>query len=183
MINLLPPKLQKEIRAARSNTLLLRYVILLVAALGFLLIALVATYLSLSTTATQADATKKENEQKATGFTETQAAASKLRGDLATAKTLFEGETRYSLALVRLSNLLPEGAALDSLQLSPSSFTESMALTVRIRNQQTAEALQNNFMSSPYVSNVSLGRITTTGSPNFPYSAEISFTLNRSIGQ
>lgn len=183
MINLLPPKLQKEIRAARSNTLLLRYVILLIGSLVFLLVALLATYMSLSTTASQADATKEENERKAIGFTETQAAASQLRSNLAAAKTLFESETRYSLALVRLSNLLPDGSALDSLQLSPSSFTESMALTVRIRDQQTAEALQSNFTSSPYVSNVSLGRITTTNSATFPYSAEISFTLNRSIGQ
>ena len=110
MINLLPDEQQKDIRAARTNTLLLRYLILLVGAMIFLLGAFGVTYLSLTSSARQADEVRAENEQAATGYQETHAAATQLRNNLFSAKSLFENELRYSKMLLRLSALLPEGA-------------------------------------------------------------------------
>jgi hypothetical protein len=48
MINLLPPETKAQIAAARTNRLLLRYNMLLLAALAFLLAAFVIVYFSLS---------------------------------------------------------------------------------------------------------------------------------------
>ncbi len=183
MINLLPPDQQKEIRAARNNTLLLRYVILLFSALGFLLVALAITYFSLSQAGSQADETRMRNEERASGYASAQSTASQLRNDLSSAKSLFDDEIRFSLVVVRLSSLLPEGSAIDSLQIDSDSFLQPTTLSVQIDSRAAAEALQNNFASSPYVSNVSLGNISTNSGSSYPYTVQLQFTFTRSAGQ
>ncbi len=154
MINLLPREQQKEIRAAHTNTLLLRYLILLVGALLFLFFAMVVTYFSLNTTARQADDTKAQNERAATGYRETQAVATVLRSELSVAKSLFENEIRYSKVFVRLSALLPEGTALDSLEIDETAFTAPVKLAVNNKGEQEARRLQESFSASTYLSNV-----------------------------
>lgn len=181
MINLLPRERRKEIRAAYSNTLLLRYLLLLLGALGFLLIALGITYFALFRAAAQADVTREDNEQRATGYTETQTVATKFRSDLTSAKTLFDEEVRYSLVLMRFSQLLPEGTAADSLSLTSGSFSQPSSMAIRVRNESAAKRLYANFSASEYVSDVSLGNINTTGNSDYPYSVELTFTFNRSI--
>lgn len=184
MINLLPSPLQKEIRAAYSNTLLLRYVFLLLASLGFLLAALGLAYFTLIQAGNHADKVKTENEQQAVGYQETEERATKFRAQLASAKTLFEGENLYSKTLVRLSALFPDGTAVGSLDLGNDSFSQPATLMVQVRDRAAAEALQQSFTSSPYVTNVSLGNISTnTESSAYPYTIELHFTLNRSIAQ
>ncbi|TXG76876.1 hypothetical protein E6P97_02675 [Patescibacteria group bacterium] len=184
MINLLPPRLQKEIRAAHSNTLLLRYIILLVCSLAFMIGALAITYFTINQAVKRADTTKQENEQKAAGYLTTQSAATKLRSDLSAAKTLFDNEIRYSKVITRFSGLLPNGAAVDSFQVTDASFSQPMNVPVRIRDRSAAEALQTSFMSSPYVTNDSIGSIQTEGgSSAYPYIADLRFTFTRSITQ
>lgn len=185
MINLLPQTEQKEIRAARANMLLLRYLILLAVAFTFLLTALGITYFSLKAAADQADEAKVQNEQRAIGFTETQAQASQLRNELSSAKTLFTDDIRYSKVLTRLSSLLPEGTALDSIQLDTKSFSQPSIITVYVRDQTAAETLEKNFRASSYVTNASLGKVSTTSGAAHPYrySVEMSFTFARSIAQ
>lgn len=183
MINLLPQVQQKEIRAGYSNTLLLRYIILLICALAFLGISIGITYISLNQAAQQADTTKRENEEKATNYLETQAAVAKLQSDLASAKSLFDNEVSYSKVITRLSSLFPSGTAVDSLQFDSGSFSQPMTLSVQVRDQAAAEALQQNFSSSPYVSGASLGKISTNNSSRYPYTVELLFTLNKAIGQ
>lgn len=184
MINLLPPKLQNEIRAAHSNTLLLRYIILLICALCFMIGALAITYFTIVQAAERADTAKQQNEQKAAGYLASQAEATKLRSDLSSAKTLFDNEIRYSKVITRFSSLLPDGAAVDSLQVDDASFSQPMNVPVRIRDRTAAEALQNAFTSSPYVTNVSISSVRTEGgSSAYPYIAELQFTFTRSITQ
>ncbi len=185
MINLLPQAQQKEIKAARSNTLLLRYLILLIGALLFLIAALGITYVALTADAARADAAKTKNEQAASGYSETQTAATELRNELTSAKTLFDTEVRYSKVLLRLSSLLPAGTAIESLSIDNASFTQPITLRIFIKGETQARQLQDNFKSSPYVTGVSMGRVSTSNEAGgeYPYTAELLFTFDRSIAQ
>lgn len=183
MINLLPQAQQKEIRAGYSNALLLRYIVLLICAFTFLLGSLGLSYYSLQQAAQTADTVKAENEKKATNYQTTQAAVAKLQSDLSSAKSLFDNEVLYSKAIVRLASLFPEGTAIDSIQFDAGSFAQQMTLSVQVKDQAAAEALQSSFNSSPYVSGANLGKISTSGSGKYPYTVELLFTLNKSIGQ
>lgn len=184
MINLMPIHEQKEIRAARANSLLMRYSILMLIATLFVLAALAFTYLSLTAIGRAADKEKIENQQKASGLVQTQVEAEKLRNDLMSAKNLFDNEIKYSLIVTRITNLLPAGAAIDALHIETSTFDQPKTLSVQIKNREAAEELEKNFKASPYLKDVSLGSISTNSESNaYPYIAEITFTLDRSISQ
>lgn len=182
MINLLPREQQKEINAASANTLLLRYLILLIGATVFLLGALGVTYFSLASSARQADTTKEQNERTAVGYQETQTAANTLRSELSSAKSLFDEEIRYSKVLLHLSSLLPEGTSISEFSLDNESFSQPVTLSVRISGKEQAQLLEQNFKASPYVTNASLGNIQV-GSSGSGYIADLVFTFTRSAAQ
>jgi hypothetical protein len=185
MINLLPQENQKEIRAAYVNTLLIRYLILLVCALIFLVGAIGFSYFYLGQAGARADETKIANEQKAAGFTDTQGVATTLRSQLSAARSLFDGEIRYSKALINFSLLFPEGTSINGITFNESSFGQSTTLPVQVRGEAEARALQASFESSPFVSGVSMGSVSTNAGAAsiYPYTVELIFTLNRSIAQ
>lgn len=182
MINLLPDEQQKDIRAARTNTLLLRYLILLVGAMIFLLGAFGVTYLSLTSSARQADEVRAENEQAATGYQETQADATQLRNNLSSAKSLFDNELRYSKMLLRLSALLPKGSSLDSFSVNTDSFSQPTTLSVSVIGEQQARQLEENFKNSPYITGATMTGISVN-TERQGYTVTLSFTFNRSIAQ
>ena len=184
MINLLPPAYRKEIRAGFANGLLLRYTLLLAGALLFLIAAFGLTYLSLSQSISQAEETKTTNQQEAAGYSQTQAAASALRNDLSSAQSLFDSEVLLSKAIVRFSSLLPDGTAVDSLDINNDNFTESRTVSVQVKNRAAAESLSRNFEQSSYIASSTLKEVTTNGdSTSYPYTAILEFSFDRSIGQ
>lgn len=182
MINLLPREQQREIRAARTNTLLLRYLILLIGAVLFLLGALGVTYVSLAASARQADHIREQNERAAIGYQETQIAATALRSELSNAKSLFESEIRYSKVLLRLSALLPEGTSIESFTIDNTSFSQPITLSVHVSGEQQARQLEQNFQSSPYTTKVSMTGISVN-SDGKGYTVGLAFTFDRSIAQ
>ncbi len=184
MINLLPPATRRELRAGRSNSLLLRYTILLAMALVFLAIAIGITYVYLSSLGAQADATRQDNEQRAAGYAQAQTDATQLRGELSTAKTILDKNISYSLMLTRFSSILPPGTAVGGITLSEASFSQPTSMQVLIRGEQEALALSTSLTSSPYLTGAVMGRVSTNPSnSSYPYSVEVTFTFNRSIGQ
>ena len=182
MINLLPRDQQREIRAARTNTLLLRYLILLISAVVFLLGALGVTYFSLTASARQADSIREQNERAAVEYQETQIAATALRSELSSAKSLFESEIRYSKVLLRLSALLPEGSSIDSFSVDNTTFSQPISLSVRVSGEQQARELEQNFQNSPFTTNVSMNNISVNPDDT-GYTVGLTFVFNRSIAQ
>ena len=182
MINLLPREQQREIRAARTNTLLLRYLILLIGAMLFLLGALGVTYFSLASSARQADSVREQNERAAAGYQETQIAATALRSELSSVKSLFESEIRYSKVLLRLSALLPVGTSIESFSIDNTSFSQPVTLSVYVNGEQQARQLEQNFQNSPYTTGVSMTGISVN-SDGQGYTVGLVFTFDRSITQ
>lgn len=184
MINLLPPAEKKEIRAGYSNVLLIRYTLLTVGALVFVILALGVTYFVLMQAQTSAESTTRNNQEKAIDFRDTQAAATKFRDNLSSAEKLFTNDVRYSKVLIRLAQALPDGTAISSLSIDDSSFTAPVALEVNVRGRSAAEALESSLGGSPFVSSVTLGSIRTNqDSSSYPYTADVTVTLDRSIGK
>lgn len=184
MINLLPVNQKQQLLAARGNTLIARYVVLLFIVLLFLLGSIGFTFYFLTSSGNQADAQKAENEAQASGYTTVQSEATALRSEIAAAQQLFSSEVRYSLALLRISELLPAETALEELELTEQSFGQPLVLTVLISGESAANSLRQSFQSSPHFSSVEFGSlIINEGNAQYPYTIELHATMNRSIAQ
>lgn len=175
MINLLPPEEKRQLRAARSNSLLLRYNIFLIGAVLFLGVAVGITYVYLSTTKTNAESIIGENRAKVTSFASVQAEADVFRGNLTTAKQILDNEVVYTKVMLAIAALMPSGTVLDKLSLDSQTFGTQTILAARATSYDNALKLKEAFQSSPLFSDVHFLSITSGGLS--PYSLTVSLNV------
>ncbi len=181
MINLLPYEAKYEIRAARTNVVLMRYIIILAVAVIFLGVVGFGVYRVLIDTKTTAENTIKDNLAKASSYTSYANEATALSASLSTAKVILDKEVRYSKVLTSIATLMPKGTVLDSLNLSNTSFGTPTTLTVYAKTTASALAVKDSFQGSPLFSNVAFVSISSASqqSKDYPITASLSVTINR----
>ena len=183
MINLLPPDNRRQLRAARSNLLLVRYNVGLTLAAAFLGLVTLAIYFILSGMQQAAEQNIASNQAKVSNFSTVQAEADAYQKSLTEAKSLFDEEIQYSKLYLEIANTLPSGTALDTLELDASTLGTPLELPVKIRGEQQAQALLSAFQSSALFNNTaSYGTLSmNTGDDNatYPYIITVKVTINK----
>lgn len=145
MINLLPHPQKNEIRAGRTNILLLRYITLLLANMALIAVLLATVYISLSVSASTAKQHISENQQRTQSYTETKAAADAFRSDLTVAKLILEKDIHYSKLIYKISNALPPGVVLDSLTVDSQTLGTSVTINASASSYASAVGLKKSF--------------------------------------
>lgn len=184
MINLLSDKKKSLLVAARTNTLLIRYNIILGAGAFFLILAVVVVYVFLTTIQVSAEQTIAANQAREQTYAEVKTRAQQLQTEINGAKSIFDNELSYSKALVRYADLFPEGTAIDSMKLDENSFSQSMSLTVKVSGKQATKDLISSMQKSPYVKNFERSDISiNSNGGEYPYTVNISFSLTKEIAK
>lgn len=182
MINLLPRDEKRQLYAARTNTLLVRYNIALIVSITFLGIAMTAAYLYLNTSMASSQQTIVDNEARATGYATIQSQADIFRSNLAIAKQILDAEVAYTKVTIAIAALMPQGTILDKLNLDSSTFGTPTILTAQAKNYDSALALKNTFQKSSLFSDVHFQSITTGGSgqaSGYPYTVSLNVTIKK----
>ena len=182
MINLLSDERKDEIKAARANVLLLRYMSIIALAFLFISGALYVSYTVLTTTMKNAETLIASNDVKADVYSETKQEVDALSAKLSDAKGILDQEIRYSEVLVKVGQLMPRGTVLGDLTLNSAAFNgEPVEIKAYAKSTAEASVLQSNFQSSPLFSNVNLkGTETSQGLDGYPVVVSMSVTLNGS---
>lgn len=184
MINLLPPTEKKMLAAARTNSLLLRYNIILLGGAAFLTLALVVVFIFLVTIRTTAEQTIADNQKREQSYTAVRSKAEQVQSEINSAKSIFDNELSYSKALVRYADLFPKGTAINSMKLSEDNFDKSISLAVKVTGEKATKDLINSMQSSPYVTSFQRKEISlNSGDDHYPYTVNISFTLSKEIAK
>lgn len=184
MINILPDAKKKEIRAAHSNVILIRYIIVLISGVAFLALMCFAVFVVLDDTKKSAQEVITLNEQGNSPYASALARASSLRSGLSSAKTILDNEVRYSKVLTSIATLMPEGTVLDSISLNSNLLDTPTNLTIYARSTEVAIKLRENFENSPIFSNVSFQGVNTSSSlQGYTVSATVNVTINKRAGQ
>lgn len=188
MINILPPEEKKQLRAARSNSLLIRYNILLVGVFVFLALAIGFVYIYLSSTKTAAENLITENKTKVASYDDVAEEAADFRKNLQVAKQILDREVTYTDAVVDIAQAIPSGVVFDNLSLDASTFGTERTITAHAKSYGRALALKDAFQKSDLFSNVHFQSITTGGSngdsssssaPGYPVSVTLNVTINK----
>jgi hypothetical protein len=182
MINLLPSNNKKQIKAGRANVILVRYNLMLVLSIIFLVTAVGFAYYYLSTTKVAAEEAINDNTGKEGSYAAVKAEADNFRTQLENAKVVLNDQTSFAKAALNIAKLLPNGTSLNSLKLDKDSFSKPLVLPVNIANEQAAAELLNNFKGSPLFSNVTKGKISV-GTGAYPYTMELSVTMTKAAAQ
>ena len=184
MINLLPADHRRQLRAARANTLLIRYVIITAALILLLLGMVAAMYQLLLAQKADAEAHVADNLTKTTAYEDVRTQAAALNTHLTTARTALDGSLNYSLALTRLAGILPADASLGTVNLTSASFGSPIKLEFPVRTEAQALAIRDAFTKSEYVTpgSVSFGNLSSATSGD-GYTLELNVTLKKEIAQ
>lgn len=186
MINLLPEDAKKEIRAARTNVTLLRYILVLGFGVIFLAFICVGVYIVLGNTKDAAQKIIDANQSKTTTYSSAQAQGTQLRGGLASAKVVLDQSINYTKLITGIAALMPKGVVLDSLNLTPTTFGTPTTLQFYAKTTQDALALKTNLQSSSLFSGISLQTLASTSgaaSAVYPVSLTLGLTINKSAVQ
>lgn len=186
MINLLPTDSKEEIRAARTNLILVRYIVILIAAIAFVLAAMFITHQVLTMTKDNSDKIIQANDVKADVYSTTKAQVDNLSASLAQTKVLFDSENRYSKVFVNIAQQMPEGTIFGKIALSDASFAGTPTATkVYAKTPAQAVLLQQNFQRSPMFRAVRFQAIVESGSgiDGYPVSVDITFNLTKAAAQ
>lgn len=179
MINLLPPEEKRQLQAARTNTLLLRYNLFLIGALAFLGMAVGVTYFYLSTTKANAESIINENQARVADFAEIQSQANIFKANLATAKQILDNEVVYTKVMLSIAALMPSGTILDKLALDSQTFGTETTLVARATNYENALKIKDAFEASPLFSNVHFQSINSGGQPPYPLTVNLNVTIKK----
>lgn len=184
MINLMPDEAKVELRAARTNVLLIRYISVIFLAFVFLVFVLGGSYYLLMQTKDSAQKLIEANDTKASVYSSTQKQIDTLSSQLSGAKTILNQEVLYSKVLVNLGQQMPSGTLIDQLTLNDSSFTNtSVSMKIYAKSTNAAVSLRDRFQKSPYFKDVNFQNITESSQDvaGYPVTANLTFTLTREI--
>lgn len=182
MINLLPVDEKRQLRAARSNTLLIRYNFFLLGVVAFLGIATTITYVYLTTAKANAEQTITESRAKVGNFAAVQAQADTFRSNLTTAKQILDQEVAYTKVILEIAQLLPSGVVLKQLNLDAKTFGTETVLAAHAKSYDNAIALKEAFEKSTIFSNVHFQSINTgdsAQSAGYPITVNLYVTIKK----
>lgn len=184
MINLMPTESKRQLKAARTNTLLLRYTIVIVVAAIFAYVVLGGSYFLLTQTKNSQQQLIAANDTKAQAFNDTRQEIDGLSVTLTGARTELDQQILYSKLLTNLGASLPAGTVIEKVSFDAQSFSSPMTLKVFATTNDAAVTLRQQLSTSAYFTKVNLDSISETGGVDgYPISATLTLTLNRTIAQ
>ncbi len=181
MINLLPDIRKDDIKAARANVILLRYMAIIGFAFAFIGGAVYISYSVLQTTMASAEERVALNDTKADVYSATRQEVDELSSKLNDAKSILDQEIRYSQVLIKLGQLTPAGVVLGNLTLDAASFDgNAVELQAYAKSNSEASQLQSQLQSSPLFSAVTLKSTEgDKGIDGYPVLVTLTVTLNK----
>jgi Tfp pilus assembly protein PilN len=179
MINLLAPSYKQEMRAARLNILLLRYVFILAVGIVFLACISGLFYMSLVSSADSAQSRIDKNSSKVAGLENVQYKANQFKSYLSTDKLVFSKSISYSDFLIDFAQAMPSGTVIDSLTLSSATLNKPITITAKARSYNDAINLKNAFNKSSIFSNVSFQSISENKDSVYPIDIALTVTIKK----
>jgi hypothetical protein len=184
MINLLSPIDKKELHAARRNTVWSRYTFLVLALLvGVNIILGFSIFYIQSQARMYQDKITANQELSNRQYSGTKLKAETFRKDLATAKTILEGETNYSKVILDITHTVPAGCVMSSLTLSSTSFDIPQSLSFNCKNSadilRLKTTLEKNTATFDKVNIVSTSINSTVAGNLYPISINMSLVLKK----
>lgn len=181
MINLLPATEKRQLQAARTNTLLIRYNIALLVAIAFLGLAMAVVYFYLGATKATAEQTIADNRVKAASYAEVQSQAQVFRSNLSIAKQILGSEVTYSKVILSIASLMPAGTILERLNLDSSTFGTPTVLVAQAKSYENALALKDAFQKSSLFSDVHFQSIAASpaGETTYPFTVNLAVTFKK----
>lgn len=172
MINLLPPNRRLDMKIARNNTVLRRYIELILLSMIIIIAAIAASYYFLDSRRTDVKNTVEADKKTIAELKKTQEEAQGLSTTINTVAKLLSQNIKFSDVLTKIGNVMPDGASLTNVQFEAGELNAPLIVTVDMVNEERGAVLRNNLANSEIFEDARIRSILAieTKQPNYPYS-------------
>ncbi len=177
MINLLPEETKKQLHAAHTNVLLVKYLGFLGIAVAFLVITCGLSYLLLSNNKSKLEQLEENSQSTVSLFSIAQKQLDTIHTNISNAKNIMDQQVTYSDIITSVAAALPTGIIIDKLTVNNASIGKSMVITAHAKTADLASQLKDNFAKSPLFSNFVLQSVTNTNSSQSAYPVVVSISV------
>jgi len=160
MINLLPPKMVLDIKIARNNTILRRYIELTLISILLLIAVIIAAYYFFNVQNQNTKRTVDINQVKIDKLKPVQEQAEQLSATVNTISGLLSRNVKFSEMLTQIGGLMPSGSVLTGLQFSIEDVKSPLVISAQVDNEQKAAVLRNNIANSNLFNKADIKSIT-----------------------
>jgi Tfp pilus assembly protein PilN len=160
MINLLPPERNLNMRIARNNTILRRYLELVLVSFVIIAAAVAGAYYFLYSQQQSVEKTVAINQAKVKELEPVQKQAEELSVTINTIAGLMSKNVKFSDMLTQIGGIMPEGSVLTGLQFSLENLSSPLVVSAQVGSEERAAVLRNNLASSPLFKDAKIVTIT-----------------------
>lgn len=166
MINLLPPKRLMNMRLAKSNTILSRYIKLLLISMIILGGIVAGAYYFLDIQQQRAAEAQRLDQKRIDALLPYHEQAQQLSTTVSTIANVMSSDVAFSNMLTQIGNLMPSGAALTGIQLSAEDLSAPLVVSAHVDTEQRAVVLLNNLNQSDLFERAQIRTIQLIDSEN-----------------
>lgn len=179
MINLLPPDLKGELRAAHANVVLRKYFTTSLIALTAIVIIFGSAFYINYTNTQGYKLLLAESEQNLASLKGTRAKTKTYNTNLANARQIFANEVKLSETIDQLSSLLPPGSVLSDISLGVQQLKKPISIVAQVDTLEKAAVLKRNFEDSGLFTTVVLKDVISSQASTvaYPYTANLEVVL------
>lgn len=177
MINLLSRNHITQLKAARLNIILRRYVALFIFVALLIAAAFGVGYYVLYTEEQRAKQLGAEYEAARVEYADDMKKSQEFTSNLTAAKSILGSEVLFSDVVFAISQSLPAGSVLQSLNLETSTFDKPMTLQLVTTSYEEAVATKDAFENSPYFEKSQILSTRLITDPKDQYDTELSLTV------
>jgi hypothetical protein len=180
MINLLPYETKRQLKAARTNMVLIRYLLTMLISVIFLGLLILGSYYILSESQKTAENSIIDVQTGNSSYSPSTSKVNDFNKDLRIAKQIFEQQISYSVLLSELAKTLPSGVILESPLVIDRSSINSPLMLKAYSKSSTDEELKTSFQNNTIFENYSLQSLNSSSiSRDYPYLITFSININK----
>lgn len=182
MINLLPADTKKQIRAARVNSILIKYLFTVIFAACFLAISCASIYLFLQNNENESSNNEPitTNQIKDEEYNLVKKQHDNMVVSFTNIKQILDQQPSYSDIIMTLGRTLPHGVIIEELSLDNSKIGSPITIKARAKTEDEATGLKNSFKDSELFTNFSIQSIKSSSSVSgYPIEVTMNLTINK----
>lgn len=181
MINLLPVETKTQLRAAHTNVLLFKYLLVLGSGVTFLALAFGASYIFLTNNKTAIKKLEDNSQSTVSLYSVAQKQLNSILSSVTVAKNIMDQQISYSDIVTGIAAALPTGIVIDKIVVDNSTIGKPITLLARAKTADSVPLMKDNFTQSALFSNYNLLSVTTNAgdSSGLPVQISISITINK----
>ncbi len=181
MINLLPIETKKELRAARTNVMLIRYLAFLGFALAFMVLVSGGSYWFLMSAKDANDKLFNNKQNTLTAYEASKKQLDSMLASVSTVKSITYQQVSYSSIISELASVLPNGIILSNLNIDNDDIDKPIAIKARAINDNAVNSLKNNFSNSSMLSAPTVQSSVDNQNTSYPVAVTINLIINRVV--